>query len=100
MALQMAYNLESGISLPFAYFKIIYAEANFVISKLRLSLAVYKDESSRTAEKPEVITITFEASGTNYNTFFSEEILATKSFLTASYDYLKSLPFFSEAISL
>lgn len=101
MALQATISFENGITLQDAYviiknIEISYSQPNIA----NIQVLIYKDQTSYSDGKTEVMTLTHKSSGLSFTTYFSEDVLneAFKNPLSQGYSFLQSLSFYGGAI--
>ena len=105
MALQSQVLLSSGISLDTAYIIItnicVYYRLND-IPKIDIVAVIYKDQQSRSDSRTEVGQYLHTATGSEFDTYFSETVLKEvgKSIMSQAYEYLKSLPTYQNVIDV
>ncbi len=100
MALQKNIELDNGIILSEAY--IVISSINYVNNfHVSVKVNIFKNRQSRLDNKPEVIKFKYMCID-NFSTYFSYDILNEENvnIISKGYDYLKSLPFYSNAIDI
>jgi hypothetical protein len=102
MALQLALDLENGISLSEAY--LIITRMNFMYSDMdsvEIYLSVYKDKDAYDAGKPEIFNQCHVCSGGLFEAYFSTAYLnmENKNHYDSAYEWLLSLePYFDAVV--
>jgi hypothetical protein len=99
MGLQKELEFDNGILLSFSYTKIVELVFNYTNPEsVQCKVNIYKDINSYNEGKPEVRQIVFLCQGAAYNTYMSD--FSTDNPRTCAYNWLKTLPLFSEAIDI
>lgn len=100
MALIKYILLDSGITLPEAYVKIVNVEYSNKVGEppfAQIKLNIYKDQQARVDERPEVITMEFRCSGNDFDNYLSLSVLdeVDKNLISQCYSWLKTTKLFS-----
>lgn len=102
MALQLNLPQEpTGLTFPEAYCRIVSIDRNRDMKCTTISCFFYKDAQARTDRKEPLSTsfsTQFKISGINYDAFYPTTDESIPSEEVRSYEALKSLPFFQNAI--
>lgn len=94
MAITMAINLDSGIELSQAYFKINKLVFNYLdLPYVDVDVCVFKDVTAYTAGFQELVKFSYRCSGTPFDMYFSENALGAldKTPLSNAYEWLMSM---------
>lgn len=99
MALQKEISISSGVILTQAYILINKIELFNISNETKVHVLIYKDITSYTEGKPEVISLNHLCADTDYDTYFQESVLqiSSNSPLNRAYIWLLTLPQYSGA---
>ena len=101
MGLQKNITLDSGVELTQSYIKInsVYVVFN---SSVTMGVSIYKDFAARQANLPSVVEFKHVCKDADFFTYFAENVLIAsgKTTLSQSYIWLKTLPFYENAIDV
>lgn len=105
MALVKSLLLDSGISLPEAYFKIQNVNVTLPADETKFAeirVYIYKDAIARQELRSAILTLSYVVSGTDYFTYFDYSTLneLDVNIVSQAYLYLKGLAFYNDAIDM
>lgn len=66
----------------------------------RILVDSFVDSSARLDNKSPLYVLMYSCDSVNFDTYFADSVLSTKSLLTACYDYLKTLQEFDQATDI
>lgn len=101
MALQKDIEFDNGIILDDAYIKITSILIEYTAPPiLTIKVSIYKNVASYAGGKPAIERLEYKCTDPEYTTYFANEKFENFNPQALAYEYLKTLPFYSGAISL
>lgn len=101
MALQKDIEFDNGIILEDAYIKVISVVFDYVepfTASIRVN--IYKNITAYAIGKPEVEKLEYRCVDPEYTTYFGNDKFENKDPQALAYEYLKTMDFYSGAVSL
>jgi hypothetical protein len=98
MALQISKEQDTGITV--SYWKVTGVVYDAKNDTIQVQVGGYKDQTARADNKSIILSMNFDANGTEFTDYFSDGVLATKSLLNACYIYLKTKSEFTSAVDV
>ena len=101
MALQKDIEFDTGVTLDDAYIKITSIVFNYQSPRsVSIRVSIFRNSASYSSGKPEVERLEYICREPEYTTYFANEKFTEGDPQALAYEYLKTMDFYSGALSI
>jgi hypothetical protein len=101
MALQKEIMFDNGVEIPNAYIKVTRIVFEYFIPNTAIiEASIWRNLSTYTEGRPEIEKMEYVCTGTDYETYFDNDKFVDKDPRQLAYEYLLTMEFYSEALSI